>query len=504
MAQIINISNSVDYKPSLRSTAISEDEEEHDDQHHLLSPTLDIDQSIHEDVDIHPPTSVHLQLTNDNDSITTDDLSQSTTMPLPPTHSYQNLSSSSSESSLARPLLQEKHRIVPIYSNDINSEDLTEKSIINSSDSTVYHRRSSLKYYAIDMFISAFIITPFVNIHWRGAWDLLDIYVLPNHERISALLSVLLGLLLLYLIYLSQNFIQSIYEKYRKQIFGQILARVFTLVFAFAYINQWRGLWNLIDFTSNLWYYLLIETTISITCLLIMKSVYDLNSAPFLIGTDTEHYFLIGSKFQVSNNRFAQYTFDFVFYEVFEAPLVVVAWRGLYNLSDLYIYPENKTISMLISFFVGYSLYFLLGIIQIPFVQCFLKRRYESIHAILSNLLHLIAFISVVQIWRSLWMMCEQYINIPGYHHLTLWLCYGIAYVVLICGLAACSLNGPGGAKDSYIDGQPILLFKFDYISALVKNQSNSKTDKTDCLVSDSSSTETIVTADRTYRFQPP
>lgn len=149
--------------------------------------------------------------------------------------------------------------------------------------------------------------------------------------------------------------------------------------------------------------------------------------------------------------------------------MVVVAWRGLYNLSDLYIYPENKTISMLISFVVGYSLYFLLGIIQIPFVQCFLKRRYESIHAILSNLLHLIAFISVVQIWRSLWMMCEQYINIPGYHHLTLWLCYGIAYVVLICGLAACSLNGPGGAKDSYIDGQPILLFKFDYISALVK-----------------------------------
>ena len=124
---------------------------------------------------------------------------------------------------------------------------------------------------------------------------------------------------------------------------------------------------------------------------------------------------------------------------------------------------------MLISFIVGYSLYFLLGFIQIPFVQCFLKRRYESIYSLLSNLFHLIAFISVVQIWRSLWMMCEQYINIPGHHHVTLWLCYVVAYVVLICGLAACSLNGPGGSKDSYIDGQPILLFKFDYMSALLK-----------------------------------
>jgi hypothetical protein len=40
---------------------------------------------------------------------------------------------------------------------------------------------------------------------------------------------------------------------------------------------------------------------------------------------------------------------------------------------------------------------------------------------------------------------------------------------VLTCGLAACSLNGPGGSKDSYIDEQPILLFKFDYFSSLLK-----------------------------------
>ena len=223
-------------------------------------------------------------------------------MHIPPINSYHNLSSSSSESSLARPLLQEKHRIVPVYtSNSNDSEDVNVKSLNHSStDSTGFNRRSFLKYYSIDMFISAFIITPFVNIHWRGAWDLLDIYVLPNSERVSALLSVLVGLVLLYIIYLTQNFLQSTYEKHRKNIFGRIFARIFTLIFAFAYINQWRGLWNLFDFTSNLWYHLLIETIISIVCLLIMKSVYDLNSAPFLIGTDSEYYFLIGSKYQIS------------------------------------------------------------------------------------------------------------------------------------------------------------------------------------------------------------
>ncbi|CAF5033393.1 unnamed protein product, partial [Rotaria socialis] len=78
------------------------------------------------------------------------------------------------------------------------------------------------------------------------------------------------------------------------------MTRFYTLIIALAYINQWRGLWNLLDLTSNIWYHLLIETLISVTCLLIMKSIYSLNSAPFLIGVDTESYFILGSKYNFS------------------------------------------------------------------------------------------------------------------------------------------------------------------------------------------------------------
>ncbi len=148
---------------------------------------------------------------------------------------------------------------------------------------------------------------------------------------------------------------------------------------------------------------------------------------------------------------------------------MVIAWRGLYNLSDLYISPDNKFLSIFISFTIGYSLFFLLALLQIPLIQCVIKKQHKTMYSIISNLLHLFAFVSVVQIWRSLWMVCEQYIDIPSYHHLTLWLCYLLAFVVLTCGLAACTLNGPGGAKDGYIDDQPVLLFNFDYLSILLK-----------------------------------
>ena len=124
---------------------------------------------------------------------------------------------------------------------------------------------------------------------------------------------------------------------------------------------------------------------------------------------------------------------------------------------------------ILISFTIGYTLFFLLVLLQLPFIQCFIKKQHNRIYSWISNIFHLFAFISVVQIWRRLWIICEQYINIPGYYHSTLWLCYIAAFIVLTCCLAACTLNGPGGAKDNYIDDQPILLFKFDYFSTLLK-----------------------------------
>ncbi|CAF3506103.1 unnamed protein product [Adineta steineri] len=520
--------NSADCTPMISSMTSADDEDAIDDHHQFLTPSSDL---------LSPKTdngviSPHITLTinnNDNDSADTEDISYviqplpttltsstmttiTTALNTPQLHTYLNLSAASSESSLVQPLLKEKHETLPIYTSPNNSEDertasssSSTTSSTSSNTSLIPNCRSYMTLYFTDMLISAFFITPFVNIHWRGAWDLLDIHLLPDYPRTSALISLGIGYFMLYMIYLTQGCLQRFYEKHRHNILGQIMTRLYTLLLALAYINQWRGLWNLLDLTSNEWYHLVGETGICIIFLLLMKSIYNLNSAPFLIGVDTESYFLLDSKYTVTTNNFLQHTFDFFYYEFVEAPLLIITWRGLYNLSDSYICPENRQLSMIVSFASGYLLYFLLALIQIPVVRCLIKQRHHFLHSIVSNLFHLIAFISVVQIWRSLWIICEQYLNITGYHNTTLWLCYGVAFVVLTCGLAACSLNGPGGSKDSYIDEGPILLFKFDYFSTLLKRQSSHlKVTKDGSLSSDISSTETIITAERLYRFEPP
>ncbi|CAF1161865.1 unnamed protein product [Rotaria sp. Silwood1] len=488
MERITNTLNSADSTPMISSTTPSDDENDADDHQQFPSSSSNLN-IITTDNDVVTSHTIVNMNNNNNDCINIEDLSSFiqpstsiTTLDTSQFNSDLNLNTSNSELSFVQPLIEQHQTILPIYTSPINndheriissssSSTTSSSTSISSNSSIIPNCRSYMTLYFTDMFISAFIITPFVNIHWRGAWDLLDIHLLPDYPSRSALISMGIGYFMLYILYLTQSYLQKFYEKNRHNIMGLIMTRLYTLLLALAYINQWRGLWNLLDLTSNEWYHLLAETGISVTFLLLMKSVYNLNSAPFLIGIDTDSYFLLDSKYTVATNRFLQYNFDFFYYELVEAPLLTIAWRGLYNLSDKYICPDNRELSMIISFASGYLIFFLLALIQVPIVRCLLRQRHQYLYSFVSTLFHLIAFVSVVQIWRSLWIVCEQYLNIPEYHNTTLWLCYGASFVVLTCGLAACSLNGPGGSKDSYVDEGPILLFKFDYFSTLLKLQ---------------------------------
>ena len=474
----------------ISTTTPNDDDDDGDEHHQLLSPSLNINflPIVSTTITTNGVVSSHTaidMMENINELIATGYLScanqpllhsLSTNIQDLPSNMPEHLSTSNSDHGIVQPLLDNDLQKVPnafptdgYQEEERISSSASTASSTSSENSTVPNDRSCMKFYFTDMLVSAFIITPLLNIHWRGAWDLLDIHLLPDYPIMSALISLGIGLIMLYTMYLSQGYLQVFYEKYRRNLVGQIMTRLYTLVLAFAYIHQWRGLWNLLDLTSNTWYHLTGETVISVTFLLLMGSAYNLNSAPFLLGVDTEYYFLIDSKHTVSTKHFLQYTFDFFYYEIVEAPLLIIAWHGLYSLSDSYIFPDDKFMSMTVSFASGYLLYFLLALIQLPVLRCLIKLRRPKVYTSICNIFHLTAFVSGVQIWRSLWLVCEQYLNIPDHHDLTLWLCYGVPFIVLTCGLAACSLNGPVSSKDSYIDEGPVLPFNFDYFSILLK-----------------------------------
>ncbi len=48
-------------------------------------------------------------------------------------------------------------------------------------------------------FISAIFVAIGIVLVWRGIWNLLDIYFLPNYPILSNLIGIFVGLLILYL-----------------------------------------------------------------------------------------------------------------------------------------------------------------------------------------------------------------------------------------------------------------------------------------------------------------
>jgi hypothetical protein len=313
--------NSADSTPLTVSTSPSDDEDDTNEHHQFLTPSSNLNSTTIDNGVVTPHMVVKIN-NNDNDSEDLDDISYAiqpstiatttTTLSTPQLHTHSNLSAARSETSLARPLLNGQYQTSPDYTLPITNEDeratssvsstsaSTTSSTASSTSSVVPGCNSYITLYFTDMLISAFIITPFVNIHWRGAWDLLDIHFLPESPKTSALSSMGIGFFMLYIMYLTQDFLQKFYDKNRHSIVGQIMTRLYTLILALAYINQWRGLWNLLDLTNNEYYYLLGETGVSIIFLLIMKAIFNLNSAPFLIGIDTEYYFSLDSKYTVT------------------------------------------------------------------------------------------------------------------------------------------------------------------------------------------------------------
>lgn len=299
-------------------TTPNDDDGEGDEHHQLLGslfnittfplaattivPMETVDPSLTTTVLIQNPNESHLaEHSSDLNQLETN--SNSSLSDNSPSEVCNHLPASNSENSLNQPLLSEVRSQTPIYSTNLYNE---EERISSSNSSTTSDRlnyrkgRMFMLNYFNDMIISAFIITPLLNIHWRGIWDLLDIHFLPDYPYTSASISLAIGQVILCIIYLSQSYCQGFYEKNRRNTLGKIMTRCHSIILGFAYIQQWRGIWNLMDLTNNTWYYLLAETVVCVIVLLMMGDVYNLNSAPFLIGIDTESYFIIESKYQIS------------------------------------------------------------------------------------------------------------------------------------------------------------------------------------------------------------
>ncbi|CAF0709202.1 unnamed protein product [Brachionus calyciflorus] len=327
-----------------------------------------------------------------------------------------------------------------------------------------------------DCLFSIFLVLNLVIFIWRIIWDYQDLYyknsikdIAIQRQCISSIISVLGSFLLMF--YVKKKQVQSLLdENLHKNKKWQHKAKIkfFIILFSFANINQWRGVWNLtLLITDNSVIGIFTIGILSICGLMFMNRFCALISVPYILNKDCAQLaYQINPSSNKSNNylklddyniRMTRWLFMLNFIlEYFADIFTIQSWRGLWHLMDVYVYPQNESASDEVNFtnhknsanvslIIGLSLYILLHMLNKPINKYSSKKEftneienlnqtenlintderenYEKHKLTIKNriLLYIIffaGFISTVNTWRALWMYQTAYLY-PQIFHFT-------------------------------------------------------------------------------------
>ena len=97
-----------------------------------------------------------------------------------------------------------------------------------------------------DTVLCLFVFFPLAVLHWRGTWDLLDVYLVPSNLLYSSWASIIIGGSGCFFGYLLQHPLGR--WAYRgSRVRYVLVSRIYLYVFSWTVLCYWRGLWNLMD-----------------------------------------------------------------------------------------------------------------------------------------------------------------------------------------------------------------------------------------------------------------
>ncbi|XP_016772632.1 uncharacterized protein LOC551280 isoform X2 [Apis mellifera] len=234
-------------------------------------------------------------------------------------------------------------------------------------------RSSSRLHYTIltilDTVFSATVAAPAVVGYWRGTWGLSDVYVYPEDRVFSSLTSIVIGFVGLYAFNVSQNVLNELLHPDKHRLSYYVGSRLYTAVFGFCCVNAWRGAWQALDqYTEHTASTVFATTIVSLLALAIMRAVRNISAPPFSLCLDScPGYFEVQTMFRVNAIGYVIVTMTFSLQPLMRyacarlqglARLIVAdcflllsflgtvnVWRGIWNVLDLWLVPDNQEMS---------------------------------------------------------------------------------------------------------------------------------------------------------------
>ncbi|XP_072013510.1 uncharacterized protein [Amphiura filiformis] len=340
----------------------------------------------------------------------------------------------------------------------------------------------SFKHYLLfilDATYNAAVVTPISISLWWSVWDLF--YALSTvisaktypHIGLWVLLTCgSIGKLSLYL--LQYSFRHYVNLAQRSKLFVVIVTRIdLYITFCFG-MAVWVGVWTLMDEITG------INTPSTMVCLaislpglFILRSLRNGVSAPMNLDLDSNQKpFDYPMRFKVDpsndNSTISQYVyyfFDcFITVTVIDI-LLVFYWRAGFNILDLYILPNDPTLSAWITVIVGYAMFICVLFLQFPALNISKKLASPWQRLLYKSGYWILTFIMMVCIWRGIWNLIVIY---AGVEHLPMPYYYLVPLIAHICivsimfalNIFCNGLSGFTKVDDNCLNGSDLLVKK--------------------------------------------
>ncbi|XP_046575342.1 uncharacterized protein LOC124283347 [Haliotis rubra] len=307
---------------------------------------------------------------------------------------------------------------------------------------------------AIDIALVLFLFSPLVICYWSSTWTILDLYLFPSNQITSGWVSVCVSISIMGMTFLVQSRLNG-YIRPEQPVRYVIVTRIYTYVTAFAFVNNWRGLWMLMDtysgvtLTGACW-----NLFGGVTGLVLLRAYRNVLAPPgaWSLDVNTETHFTVLTLFRSKRGGIFN-VIDVVFCVTVVSTFVLLVWRGKWLLLQLSLalVLSNNLWQAVITTAAAHVLQLVLYITQFPArkLSAYLHTERPILQVVFDNVWVFITCYSSVMYWQGMWTLARLLLE-GSPPDLTQWLIHIIAFGGLMVLRLSTTLQFPG----YFIDGE--------------------------------------------------
>ncbi|XP_055901457.1 uncharacterized protein LOC129928933 [Biomphalaria glabrata] len=362
----------------------------------------------------------------------------------------------------------DSHSSNRIIANGNEAKDTFSSKPNDATQIKTPQRNSSSVFRLLNFASAYFWVGPLVTVYWCNSWHIPENYLFPTNPVTSAWISGAVGYTIFFLGYFLQDVMSDVAVRQQNRTVQCAIIQAYTYVMCWGNVNQWRCVWVLLDeYTGAYLLNAALTCSLASGLLLLLRAHRTIASAPSTVRMDlpVKEHFKMNTYFEIQSGLHFKAA-DSAFTVLVIDTVGIAVWRGLWEVMDFTLTPDDKTMSGVWSLVISYGLAITLFLSQdyVTRISLALEGQHWIVSLIFEDFITILHSVVTINHWRGLWTLMDVYLP---YKPVSYWVCHISSFVLLAVGMAATSIPVLGCIRDGRIQQGEGIVFDHFYLTHL-------------------------------------